>query len=314
MNEDDTQSSGPDRPTDPATANQFCPIVGIGASAGGIQALRRLFPHVRQDCRMAFVIVLHLDPGHASELTGIIARISALPVTEIVDDTLVQANHVYVIPPNASLTIREGRLRLAEPVVPRPFRNTIDEFFISLANDHADHAACVVLSGTGSDGTIGLRAVKEAGGLTLAQAGAEYDGMMRSAVATGLVDFVLPVEEIPLKLEEYFTRLAEDGHGIRSDPEFEMGDQLSQVITILRNQTGHDFSGYKDRTLVRRVRRRMHVLQIEGISAFIERLRRDPRETNLLFQDLLIGVTNFFRDPDAFALLEAQVIPELIQE
>jgi len=260
---------------------------------------------------MAFVIVLHLDPEHASELTGIIARGSVLPVTEIVNNTPVQPNHVYVIPPNASLTIEGNHLFLAEPTASRGFRKTVDEFFISLASDRAERAACVVLSGTGSDGTLGLRAIKEHGGLTLAQEGAEYDGMMRSAVATGLVDFVLPVEELPAKLEEYFLYLTEDGQGRRSDFQRETVDQLGQVINVLRNQTGHDFSGYKNTTLVRRVQRRMHVLQVSQISEFAERLRKDPREANMLFQDLLIGVTNFFRDPDAFSMLERQVIPEL---
>jgi two-component system CheB/CheR fusion protein len=291
-----------------------CPIIGIGASAGGIDALKRLFPGFPPECGMAFVVVLHLDPDHESALSEVLARGSALPVTPIENDTQVEPDHVYVIPPNAALTIQDGRLLLNKPAAPRGQRNAIDEFLISLARDQGENAACVILSGTGSDGTLGLRAIKEHGGLALAQAEAEYSGMMRSAVATGLVDFVLRAEDIPAKLIDYFdhvTRVeSEKGyHAARS----EAASHLDQIASLLRSQTGHDFSGYKERTIVRRVQRRMHVLQIDDVPTFIDRLRRDSREVTLLLQDMLIGVTNFFRDPEAFAALESDVIPELFK-
>jgi two-component system CheB/CheR fusion protein len=287
------------------------PVIGIGASAGGIDAMKRLFPHVKSDCGMAFVVVQHLDPAYASALTEIIGRASSLPVTEVLDNTVIESNHVYVIPPNSSLRIYQGKLLLTHAARVPGRRDVIDEFFVSLGQDQAENAACIVLSGTGSDGTIGLRAVKENGGLTLAQEGAEYDGMMRSAVATGLVDFVLPVEEIPAKLVEYFAGL--NAPDSAKDSPKKTKNFLAQVVEILRIHTGHDFAGYKDRTLIRRVQRRMHVLHSKSMSEFVEQLRTDRREAMLLFQDMLIGVTNFFRDPLAFAALESKVIPELFK-
>ena len=166
------------------------PIVGIGASAGGLDALQKFFPMIAPDCGLAFVVVQHLAPEHRSTLADLLARSSRLQVTLIEQETAVQPNHVFVIPPNATLTIKAGRLHLSKPTAPRGFRTPIDSFFISLAEDQGENAACVILSGTGSDGTLGMRAIKEHGGLTLAQTAesAEYDGMMRSAVATGLVD------------------------------------------------------------------------------------------------------------------------------
>ncbi len=302
-------------PDDPETGTgASCPIVGIGASAGGIDALRRLFPKVESGCGMAFIVVQHLDPHHASALAEILARCTSVPVTQIEDESMVEPDHVYVIPPNASLTIRNGRLLLASPSAPRGHRNPIDELFISLAHDQAENAACVILSGTGSDGTLGLRAIKEHGGLTVAQAEAQYDGMMRSAVATGLVDFILRAEDIPAKLVTYFRHITQlDREKGRDSVQSQAADHLQQITALLRARTGHDFSDYKDRTIVRRVQRRMHVLQIDEVPEFIERLRHEPREVTLLFHDLLIGVTNFFRDPDAFEALEKKVIPELFK-
>jgi two-component system CheB/CheR fusion protein len=288
-----------------------CPMVGIGASAGGIDALSRLFPHVDADCGLAFIVVLHLDPDHKSMLPEIVARSTSLPVMQIENEQTVEPNHIYVIPPNSSLAIGDGRLRLAPPASPRGQRLVIDEFFTSLARDQGENAACVILSGTGSDGTVGLRAIKEHGGLTLAQSEAEYDGMMRNAVATGLVDFVLRAEEIPAKLGDYFGRVDDGKRQVhaQSDPV----NYLAPIAAILRAQTGHDFTNYRQRTIARRIQRRMHVLQIDQVSDFLERLRKDRREVELLLQDLLIGVTNFFRDPDAFAALEREVIPHLFE-
>jgi len=314
MNEADSGAPEPGTGAGEPHPINHLPIVGIGASAGGVDALRRLLQNLHHGCGMALVIVPHLDPSHQSLLAEILSRNTDLPVTQIDNDTQVEADHVYVIPPNASLSISNGRLSLAALSGSRAHPNVIDEFFTSLALDRSEHAACVILSGTGSDGTLGLRAVKQNGGLTVAQADAEYDGMMRSAVATGLVDFLLRPEEIPASLVAYFQearRIPEAGDDDIAPPE--MAGQLNQITTLLRAQTGHDFGNYKERTIIRRVRRRMHVLQIDGLDAFIERLRRDPREVSLLFQDLLIGVTSFFRDPDAFESLRRDVIPQLFE-
>jgi len=293
---------------------QTCPIIGMGASAGGIEALRAFFGAVEVDCGFAFVVVQHLDPDHKSLLAEVLARFCNLPVISIEDNALIESNHVYVIPSNASLTIEAGRLHLTKPVGKRGHRTPIDAFFISLAQDQAENAACVILSGTGSDGTVGLRAIKDNGGLALAQEGAEYDGMMRSALSTGLVDFVLPADEMPAKLAEYFHHVKHVGDGdgpgaLRK----EITNSLGQLCGLLRTRTGHDFSGYKENTIIRRMQRRMHVLQIDNAKDFAERLRKDPREVSLLFQDVLIGVTSFFRDPPAFAALETLVIPHLFE-
>jgi two-component system, chemotaxis family, CheB/CheR fusion protein len=308
---------GPDESESDARTRQeqdreLMPIAGIGASAGGVDALRRLLQNMPRDCGMALVIVQHLDPDRASALAEILGRSSTLPITQVQDGSVVEADHVYVISPNQSLTLQNGVLALAPLTGSRKHPNVIDEFFTSLAHDRGERAACVILSGTGSDGTLGLRAIKEHGGLTVAQADAEYDGMMRSAVATGLVDFVLRPEEIPASLISYFREgpLA-DGDDEQELLRPETGTQLEQITSLLRAQTGHDFSNYKERTIIRRMRRRMHVLHIEDVDAFIERLRRDPREVSLLFQDLLIGVTSFFRDPEAFTALSREVIPHL---
>ncbi|HJU20251.1 MAG TPA: CheR family methyltransferase [Stellaceae bacterium] len=291
-----------------------CPVVGIGASAGGIEALQKFLPAVPDPPDMAFVVILHLAPDHDSALAQVLSRAGRLPVSVAANGAAIAPNHVYVIPPHAVLTIENGRLHLAEPVQSRVFRNSVDTFLVSLARDQGENAACVILSGTGNDGTVGLRAIKESGGLTLAQAQAEYDGMMRSALATGLVDLVLPVEAMPAKLVGHFRH--RDDLAARKGPDGitrETADYLMQICAVLRTRTGHEFSGYKERTLIRRVQRRMEVLQIDAVPEFLDRLRRDPREVDLLFHDLLIGVTSFFRDPESFEALEKQVIPRLFE-
>ena len=286
------------------------PVVGIGASAGGIHAFEALVPAIRKDSGLAFVIVQHLDPDHESMLASLLRRLSAIPVTLIRNQTPIEADNLYVIPPNTALTIAADRLYLSPPTEGRGQRMPIDGFFLSLAEARDERAAGIILSGTGSDGTLGLRAIKEHGGLTIAQAGAEYDGMMRSAVRSGMVDFVLPLEQIPGKLAGYFHHL--DGRLQQTESE-DATDHIKKICGLLRTRTGHDFSGYKDKTVGRRVQRRMQVLQLDTLPAFIERLRREPAEVDILLQDMLIGVTNFFRDPPAFAALEDKVIPQLFE-
>jgi len=291
-------------------------VVGIGASAGGLSAFKKFFAHMPADNGMAFVLVQHLDPKHDSLLAGLIGAQTSMKVVEARDGDQLSANRVYIIPPDATLTMKGGRLRMTKPAPPRESRRPIDTFFSSLADDQGENAVCIVLSGTGTDGTLGLRAVKENGGLTLAQA--EFDhqemsGMPDSAVATGLVDQVMPVEAMPARLVEYRAHMLDvagekDENGTRTDT----AEHLKAISAILRRGISHDFGQYKQNTLVRRVQRRMQVLQIRTVPAFITHLEQEPREVELLFREILIGVTQFFRDPFAFDALAASVIPKLL--
>jgi two-component system CheB/CheR fusion protein len=291
-------------------------IVGIGASAGGLQAFKSFFANMPVDSGMAFVLVQHLDPQHRSMLVELLSSATAMPVVEAADNLRVAADHVYVIPPNATLRITEGRLRVSKPAPAREHRRPVDTFFLSLAEDQEENAVCIILSGGGSDGTEGVREVKEHGGLTIAQAAFDehaMSGMPMSATATGLVDYVLSIEEMPAKLVAYSKHLLsvephKDADGTRLDA----GEHLAKICSLLRSKLGHDFSQYKEKTLVRRIQRRMQVLQIDAMPDYIDRLRKEPSECELLFRELLIGVTHFFRDPPAFDALEAQIIPHLV--
>src|SRR5579885_3149668 len=240
------------------------PVVGIGGSAGAVPALKAFFSSAPADSGLSFVVVQHLDPDHRTALPELLGHATAMPARLIEDGGAAQPNHIHILPPNATLTIKDGRLRLEPPALPRGQRTPIDDFLTSLAADRGENAACVILSGTGSDGTLGLRAIKESGGLTLAQAGAEYDGMMRSAVSTGLVDFVLPAEEMAAKLVDYFSPLhAEARRKKRDGLSQDTAAYLGPLCAVLRARTGHDFSGYKYKTIIRRVLRRMQVLKID---------------------------------------------------
>jgi two-component system, chemotaxis family, CheB/CheR fusion protein len=286
-------------------------IVGIGASAGGLEAFTSFFAHLPPDSGMAFVLVQHLSPDHTSMLTEILGRAAPIPVVEAQHGMRVEPNRVHVIPPNATLTIEDGHLVVVKPAPVRTERRPIDSFFTSLAKDQGDNAVSIILSGVGSDGAAGLAAVKESGGLTIAQA--EYDhhamaGMPQSAAATGLVDYVMQVEEMPARLIEYRDHLMltadrKDGEGTRTDAV----EHLATVLSVLRAKTGHDFANYKIKTLTRRIQRRMQVLQADTVPAYIKHLREDPAEPALLFRDLLIGVTEFFRDTDAFQGLSTAI-------
>ncbi|PZM16448.1 chemotaxis protein CheB [Rhizobium tubonense] len=286
-------------------------IVGIGASAGGLEAFTTFFANLPPDSGMAFVLVQHLSPDHKSMLTDILGRASPIPVVEAQHGMRVEPNRVHVIPPDATLTIEDSQLVIVQPAPPRADRRPIDTFFISLAKDQNDNAVSIVLSGVGSDGSIGLAAVKESGGLTIAQA--EFDhhamtGMPQSAAATGLVDYVMQVEDMPARLIEYRDHLAlvadrKDGDGTRTDA----AEHLASVVAVLRSKTGHDFSKYKIKTVTRRIQRRMQVLQADTVPAYIKHLREDSAEAERLFRDLLIGVTEFFRDPVAFQGLSVAI-------
>ncbi|WP_198541024.1 CheR family methyltransferase [Mesorhizobium sp. LCM 4577] len=289
------------------------PIIGIGASAGGIAALQQFFPQVPADSGFAYVVIQHLDAEHESVLASIIQRSTAIETQTVAEGMDIEPDKIYVTPPGVSVMLRGQHFHMAKMVATRARRTPIDDFFTSMAEEQSEQAAGIILSGTGSDGTIGLRAIKERGGLTLAQESAEYDGMMRSAVHSGLVDMVMPVDEMASKLIGYFNH-ANRNESERDRRKRDVADQLSRIAALLRVRTGHDFSGYKDNTILRRIQRRMQVLQIDDPSAFYERLRDEPQQVDLLFQDLLIGVTSFFRDEHAFDVLERLVIPRLFED
>jgi two-component system, chemotaxis family, CheB/CheR fusion protein len=292
--------------------------VGIGASAGGLDAFKTFFANMPPDSGMAFVLVQHLSPDHKSMLANLIGRATTMPVLEAENNMPIASNTVYVIPPDATLTLNQRSLHVTKPAPPRERRRPIDAFFSSLAEQHGENAICIVLSGTGSDGTLGLKTIKEHGGLTFAQAEIDHtakSGMPQSATATGLVDEVMPVEEMAARLLDYQNHLRKvasqkSGDGTRLDA----ADHLTKISALLRARVGHDFSKYKEKTLVRRVQRRMQVLQIDTVQAYIARLREDPHQVELLFRELLIGVTQFFRDPDAFAALATIAIPKILDK
>ncbi|HSB03220.1 MAG TPA: chemotaxis protein CheB [Anaerolineales bacterium] len=291
------------------------PIVGIGASAGGLMAFEKFFSGMPQDTEsgMAFVVVQHLSPDHKSVLADLVKRYTPMHVYEVEDGMRVKPNCTYIIPPNRDMAILNGRLQLLELTAPRGIRMPIDFFFRSLAQDQHEQAICVVLSGSGSDGTLGLRVVKGEGGLAIVQdpETTQYTGMPASAIATGLADAVLAPEAILPRLIAYVTHVSgkKATTSVPAIPRLE--DKLQKIFVLLRTQTGHDFSRYKLSTLIRRIERRMALLQVEQLDDYIRYLQTDGREAQSLFRDLLIGVTNFFRDREAFEALEIQVIPRL---
>ncbi len=304
----------PAQDTADCSASSF-PIVGIGASAGGLAAFEAFFSGMPADSDpgMAFVLVQHLAPDHKSILTELIRRYTRMQVFEVEDGMRVQINCAYIIPPNRDMAFLNGTLQLLEPASPRGQRLPIDFFFRSLAQDQHERAIGVVLSGTGGDGTLGIRAIKGGGGMVMAQnpESIEYDGMPRSALATGLVDYELPPAEMPAQLIAYVAHAF--GKLSRSSiqpPNTE--NALRKVFVLLRTQTGHDFSQYKPSTIRRRIERRMAVHQIETLDDYVKFSQQTPEEVDALFRDMLIGVTNFFRDPEVFAAIEEQVIPRLL--
>jgi two-component system CheB/CheR fusion protein len=303
------------RQEDGAARTLNFPIVGIGASAGGLAAFEAFFTNIpaTHDPGMAFVLVQHLAPDHKSILAELIQRFTSMPVFEIEDGMTIHPNCVYIIPPNRDLAFLNGTLHLLPLFAPRIHRLPIDFFFRSLAQDLRERAIAIVLSGTGSDGTLGVREVKGEGGMVMAQLpeSAEYDGMPQSAINTGLVDYVLPAAEMPAQLLAYATHLFNKrGKASVAEP-IKAHDALQRIFILLRDQSGHDFSEYKENTIIRRVERRMAVQQIERLDEYVLYLQHNPTETHALFRDILIGVTSFFRDPEAYAALAAHVVPQL---
>jgi two-component system CheB/CheR fusion protein len=312
-----TREKGPAAPArlkalPPRTQNAF-PIAGIGASAGGLEALELFLKHVPEGSDMAFVIVQHLDPTHKGIMVELLQRSTRMPVVQVKDRQKVAPNHVYVIPPNKDLSILHGVLHLLKPDAPRGLRLPIDFFFRSLADDCQTRSIGVILSGMGSDGTLGLRAIKEKAGVALVQApdSAKFNGMPRSAIDAGLADVVAPAEELPGRIIDYLKHaplIADADLSRRGKTQ----SALEKVCILLRAQTGHDFSLYKKSTTYRRIERRMGLHQIDKIATYVRLLRENSQEIELLFKELLIGVTSFFRDPPAWEQLKDEVVPALL--
>ena len=289
------------------------PIVGIGASAGGLEALELFLRNVPTESGMAFVIIQHLDPTHKGIMVELLQRTTTMKVVQAKDSTAVKPNCVYVIPPNKYMSILHGVLHLLDPVAPRGLRLPIDFFFRSLADDSEERSIGVILSGMGTDGTMGLKAIKEKAGVVFVQEpeSAKFDGMPKSAVDAGLADVVAQVEALPDKIIAYLQHaplISSSGFA----QEEKTQSALGKVLILLRAQTGHDFSLYKKNTLYRRIKRRMGIHQIDKVNTYVRLLQENSYELELLFKELLIGVTSFFRDPDAWEQLKAEVIPALL--
>ncbi len=289
------------------------PVVGIGASAGGLDAFKALLGALPHDTGAAFILIQHLDPLHASMLGELLASHTRMPVKQAAEDVLIEPNRVYLIPPGVSLAIKHGKLRLTQPAERHGARMAFDFFLHSLAEDCGDRAICVMLSGSGTDGSAGLRAVKEKGGFVIVQDPAEagFDGMPKSAIQTRLVDLVLPVASIPGAIVRHINRLT---HSTDAKPAERSAPQsrFSEILDLVRGKTGQDFSLYKIGTITRRIERRMAMAGVTDAAGYIEMLRANAAELDSLAQDLLINVTQFFRDASAFETLAESVIPDMI--
>jgi two-component system CheB/CheR fusion protein len=291
--------------------------VGIGASAGGVKALKEFFSKMPPDSGMAFAVVLHLSQTYESNLAAILGRETKMPVIQVTEAVKVEPNHVYVIPPAKGLEMIDGIVRVTQPQRSRGARVTIDRFFRTLADSHGASAVGIVLSGTGEDGTLGLKKIKEENGFAIVQepTDAEQDQMPRTAMETGLVDWVLPIEQMPEKLL-WLRKSSEELRLTEADDDLiasEVSDlnALREILNVLRVRTGHDFSSYKHPTLLRRIARHLQIHELENMQEYVRLLRERPEESEFLLANLLINVTNFFRNPDAFDVLEKDVIPRM---
>jgi chemotaxis methyl-accepting protein methylase/flagellar motility protein MotE (MotC chaperone) len=289
------------------------PIVGIGASAGGLEALEQFLRHVPEKCGIAFVVIQHLDPTHKGVMAELLQRATSMEVCQARDRIKVKPDCVYLIPPNRDMSILHGVLHLFEPTTPRGLRLPIDFFLRSLADDRQERSIGVILSGMGSDGTMGLRAIKEKGGISLAQdpASAKFDSMPRSVINAGLADITAPAEELPGKIIDYLRHIV-----TISKPELPLEEReisaLEKVLILIRSRTGQDFSLYKKSTVYRRIERRMGIHQIGRIAQYVRYLQENSQEVELLFKELLIGVTGFFRDPAFWEALGKEAIPAIL--
>ncbi|MDZ7738444.1 MAG: chemotaxis protein CheB [Bacteroidales bacterium] len=284
----------------------------MGASAGGLEALEQFFQNVPKNCGMAFVVIQHLDPNHKGMMPELLQRITEMKVVQVTDHLQVQANHMYVIPPNKNMSILNGCLHLFEPIEMRGLRLPVDFFFRSLAEDRQEKSIGVILSGMGSDGSFGVKAIKEKNGIVLVQdpLTAKFDSMPRSAANAVTADILAAATELPEKLIAFLN------HSPKIVQKGEIDDKsksnLEKIIILLRAQTGHDFLLYKKNTLFRRIERRMNVHQIDKIANYVRFLQENSNELDILFKELLIGVTKFFRDTDCLGKAERESIARFI--
>jgi len=295
--------------------DRLLPIIGIGASAGGLDALEQFFSHVPDSMGVAFVVVQHLDPNHKGMMVELLQRTTAMTVLEAKNRMKIKPDCIYINPPNKELSILHGTLYLLDPIAPRGLRLPIDAFFCSLAEDRRDQSIGILLSGMGSDGTLGLRAIKEKSGLVLVQdpVEAKYDSMPRSVIEAGLADVIGPAAELPAHIINYLQHPYRDA--LANSGQLLEGSSLSaleKIAVLLRVRTGNDFSLYKKSTMYRRIERRMELHQLDNIATYVRYLRENPQEQDLLFKELLIGVTGFFRNPAVWDTLKTDAIPALI--
>lgn len=310
-------NSGPDNAVSKPSAKtggETFAIVGIGASAGGLEALTEFFEAMPTDAGMAFVVVTHQHPGQPSLLPELLAKVTGMPVVAAVDGLKVKPNHVYVALPGGSLAILHGKLHRMESGSLKAPNLPIDSFLRSLAVDQRERAVCIILSGTGTDGTLGLREIKSESGMVMAEQpqAARYSGMPSSAIATGLADYVLPPQAMPRQLISYTQGLRQYPKTLTSRTPDLLSEPMQKIFVMLRTRTGHDFSAYKDNTIRRRIERRMNVHQLKDPREYVHYLAENPHEIDVLFKELLISVTNFFRDPQAWESLGKSLI-KLIQ-
>jgi len=307
----ETENSSPER-----MEKKRFPIVAIGASAGGLEALEAFFSAAPAKSGLAFVVITHTDPQHRSLLPDLIEKKAKIPVKVIEEDMPAEPNTIYLPPPDRD-PVLDGEVFHLKNRPPRPELHMPVDFFLKhLAQERGDSAACVILSGTGTDGTQGLRLIKEKAGLAVAQdpGSARHAGMPLSAIETGLVDLVAGPSEIPGRLADYFRHPIAIRDKLVGTKLIKKGDPMNGILTFLANRTRHDFSLYKENTVVRRIERRMTITRSRNADDYLDLLQRQPEEIRILFQDLLIGVTSFFRDPEAFNFLKTQVLPDLVSK
>jgi two-component system CheB/CheR fusion protein len=296
------------------SSENYFPIVGIGVSAGGLEALEQFFENMPHDNGMAFIVIQHLDPDHPSMMPELLQRITPMKVYQATDRLIVKPDHVYVIPPNKSMSIMNGILHLFQPIETRGLRLPIDYFFRSLAIDQKDKSIGIILSGMGTDGSLGFKAIKESNGLLLVQepSDAKFEAMPRSAINAVQVDVIAKASELPRKLIEFIKHIPLSKSG--SNSAIKDTSNLEKIVILLRAQTGHDFSLYKKNTMFRRIERRMSVHQIDKTHNYVRFLQENPKETEILFKELLIGVTSFFRDAAVWEKLKNDIFPHLFEK
>lgn len=298
-----------------AMARGAFPVVGLGASAGGLEALKAFFSKVSKNSGMAYIVVVHMVANQPSLMPELLQRVAKIPVTPAKDGERLQPDHIYVVPPGKEIGLYQNTIQLLD-LLGKDVTPPIDSFLRSLARDQQSNAVGIILSGTGTDGTLGIKEIKAAEGLVLVQSekSAKYDGMPRSAISSGMADMILPPEEMPEKLTRYF------GHQgtvkARMAPSFteDHPDWLNKIFSLLRARVGYDFSTYKKNTILRRITNRMSLNQIADHEGYIRFLRETPGEVEALFRELLIGVTNFFRDPPSFDALKTDILPAVFSQ